>query len=80
MLVTGEADQLVKIAKQREQIEFLKKLDGCSETGTEWAKGCEIYKAKTGTPVVTMIHSGGHIVPPGSPELIVKFFREHSKE
>lgn len=80
MVVTGEADPLVKIAKQREQIEYLKKLNDCGEAGTEWAKDCEIYRSKTGTPVVTMIHGGGHVVPPGAPELIVKFFRQHLKE
>ena len=29
-----------------------------------------------GTPVVTLIHHGGHVVPKEGPELIVKFFKK----
>jgi polyhydroxybutyrate depolymerase len=79
MVVSGEKDQLVKIAAQREQIEKLKKLDGCSETGKPWAAGCDVFASKTGTPMVTMIHPGGHVVPREAPGLIVKFFKEQSK-
>lgn len=80
MVVAGEKDPLVKIAKQREQIEALKKLDGCTEAGTEWAKGSVIYRSKAGTPVVTLIHPGGHVLPAAAPGLIVRFFREHVRK
>ena len=80
MIVAGEKDPLVKIATQREQIEKLKKLDDCSEAGTKWENKCERYRSKTGTPVVTLIHSGGHVLPPEAPALIVRFFGEHVRQ
>ena len=80
LIVAGEKDPLVKIAKQREQIESLKKLNGCAESGKEWAKGCVIYPSKTDTPLVTLIHSGGHTLPADAPGLIVKFFKEHARK
>jgi polyhydroxybutyrate depolymerase len=80
MIVAGEKDPLVQFAKQREQIEALKKLNGCSEAGTEWAKGCVIYRSKADTPLVTLIHTGGHVLPAEAPGLIVKFFKEHARK
>jgi polyhydroxybutyrate depolymerase len=79
MVVTGEADRLVKIDGQRQQIEKLKKLDGCPNDGKPWTAGCEMFASKTGTPVVTMIHTGGHVVPKNAPEMIVKFFKEQAR-
>jgi len=32
---------------------------------------------RSGTPVVTFIHPGGHEFDPAAPRLIVKFFTEH---
>jgi polyhydroxybutyrate depolymerase len=55
----------------------VRKLDGCAATGEAWAKDCTLYPSATGTPVVTLIHQGGHIVPPAAPALIVKFFKQH---
>jgi polyhydroxybutyrate depolymerase len=80
MIVTGEADRLVKIDGQRQQIERLKKLDGCTDAGKPWATGCEKFASKTGTPVVSMIHAGGHVVPKDAPELIVRFFKEQARK
>ena len=31
----------------------------------------------TGTPFIAWIHPGAHVVPPGAPEVLVKFFKEH---
>ena len=54
-------------------------LNGCDTTGTEWAKGCTLYKSNKGVPVVTFIHGGTHAYPAEAPGLIVKFFREHAR-
>jgi polyhydroxybutyrate depolymerase len=76
--IAGEKDPLVKFSWQKLTMETLRKINGCDATGETWAKDCTLYPSKTGTPVVTFIHSGGHVVPASAPALIVKFFKEHS--
>jgi polyhydroxybutyrate depolymerase len=79
MHLAGEMDPLVKYEWQKETIQTLIRLNGCDEKGTAWAPKCTLYPSKTGTPVVTLIHSGGHNFPPEAPALFVKFFKEHAK-
>lgn len=76
--VAGEKDTLVKFEWQKLTIEALRRLNGC-DAGKPWGEHCTIYPSKTGTPVVTYIHPGGHKSPADAPALIVKFFQEHSK-
>jgi polyhydroxybutyrate depolymerase len=78
MHVAGEMDPLVKFEWQRRQIDQVKLLNGCGE-GTMWAPLCTLFASKGGTPVVTMIHPGGHTFPREAPELIVRFFKENPK-
>ncbi len=75
----GEKDPLVKFDRQMRMVERMKELNGCEAAGTEWAKGCTLYKSSKGAPVVTFVHGGTHAYPPEAPALIVKFFREHSR-
>lgn len=77
--LAGEMDPLVKYEWQKAGIETLKKLNGCSEQGKEWAPQCTIFESQSGTPVVTLIHPGAHNFPKEAPELFVKFFKEHPK-
>src|SRR5262249_32128236 len=73
----GEKDPLVKFEWQKLNMDNLRKLNGCDAEGTAWGEHCPLYASKTGTPVVTFIHPGGHEYPAGAPEQIVKFFKEH---
>lgn len=75
--MAGEKDPLVKFEWQQRTMDAVRKLNGCDEEGVPWAKECTLYPSKTGTPFVTWIHPGGHIVPHGAPEVLVKFFQEH---
>jgi polyhydroxybutyrate depolymerase len=77
--VAGEQDPLVKYEWQKATMEALRKLNGCDQQGTQWDKLCTLYPSKTGTPVVTMIHSGNHAFIQDAPPMIVKFFKEHAK-
>lgn len=77
MHIAGEKDPLVKFAWQQRMMAEVRKIDDCAATGEPWAKDCTLYPSPNGTPVVTLIHPGGHIVPPTAPALIVKFFKEH---
>jgi polyhydroxybutyrate depolymerase len=75
--MAGEKDGLVKFEWQQRTIEAVRKLNGCEAQGEPWAKECILYPSKTGTPFIAWIHPGGHIVPPGAPEMVIKFFKEH---
>ena len=77
MPIAGEKDPLVKFAWQQRMMDAVRKIDGCAATGETWATNCTLYPSAKGTPVVTFIHAGGHIVPASAPTLIVKFFKEH---
>jgi polyhydroxybutyrate depolymerase len=75
----GEKDTVVPFERQKVMIEGVKALNGCEAAGTEWAKGCTLYKSDKGAPVVAFIHPGTHAYPAEAPALIVKFFREHAR-
>lgn len=75
--IAGEKDPLVKFAWQQRMMAAVRKIDGCSATGEAWDTDCTLYPSTKGTPVVTFIHPGGHIVPASAPALIVKFFKQH---
>jgi polyhydroxybutyrate depolymerase len=78
--LAGEKDPLVKYEWQQAGMEALRKLNGCEAEGTQWGnEWCTLYPSKTGTPVVTLIHPGGHNFPAEAPALFVKFFKEHAK-
>lgn len=76
--VAGENDPLVRFAWQKDQIEANKKINQCGD-GQPWRGKATIYPSKVDAPMVTYITNEGHKFPAGAPELIVAFFREHSK-
>ncbi|MBL9117320.1 MAG: hypothetical protein JNJ83_20095 [Verrucomicrobiaceae bacterium] len=78
--LAGRNDPLVKFAWQEAMIRTLRELNKTSE-GKAWDldERCTIYPSAIGAPLVTAIHDGGHEYPKGAPELIVKFFKAHSK-
>jgi polyhydroxybutyrate depolymerase len=75
--MAGEQDALVKFEWQQRTMETVRQLNGCEAQGEPWAKECLLYPSKSGTPFIAWIHPGGHIVPPGAAEVIVKFFKQH---
>lgn len=77
MHIAGEKDPLVKYEWQKLTMEKLRALNGCDLDGAVWAEHSTLYASKTGTPVVTFIHPGGHEFPKDAPPLIVKFFQQH---
>jgi len=78
MHLAGENDLLVKFAWQRATMDAVRKLNGCESQGKAWDRQCTIYPSKSGTPLVTFIHPGGHEFVKEAPALIVKFFKEHT--
>jgi polyhydroxybutyrate depolymerase len=76
----SEKDPLVTFAMQKRTLDHVQKLNGCDDKGEEWAKGCERFPSKKGTPVVIYLHEEGHKYPEVTPGLIVRFFQEHAKK
>lgn len=80
MHLAGRNDPLVKFAYQDRVMNQVRKTNGCTDTGREWAKDCTIYPSKTGnTPFVAMITDGDHQFPKEGSALIAKFFQEMEK-
>lgn len=81
--VAGTADPLVKYEWQKRMIELVKQVNGCEAKGEPWQNAGKlegtIYFSKTQTPLVTLIHPGGHEYLPETPKLIVNFFKQHSR-
>lgn len=77
--VAGERDALVKFSWQQQMMEAVRKINQCG-VGESWhhEAGCTLYPSKVGAPVVTFIHPGTHQFPPVTPDVVVKFFQEHS--
>jgi len=76
--IAGEKDPLVKFEWQKMCIEAVKKVNGCEGDGKSWGTNCTIYPSKSGTPLITLIHSGGHEFVAAAPAMIVKFFKEYA--
>lgn len=80
--VAGEADALVKYDWQKLAIAAVKKLNTCDSEGKEWGKAGKLvgtsYPSSKGTPLVVLLSPGGHQFPAEAPELIVRFFKEHT--
>jgi polyhydroxybutyrate depolymerase len=82
--LAGETDPLVKYAWQEWMMQSVHKLNGCAEDGVPWASSGDLtgtlYPSATGTPLITLIHPGGHQFPKEAPELIVRFFKEYARK
>ncbi|MGV3722209.1 MAG: alpha/beta hydrolase family esterase [Actinomycetota bacterium] len=77
--LAGEKDELVRFAWQERTINYLRRLNDCGE-GLPWMEVGTLYPSKSGTPVVTYVHPGGHQFPREAPPLVVRFFKEHPQQ
>jgi polyhydroxybutyrate depolymerase len=78
--IAGRQDRQIPFADQQAAIDTARRVDGVTGKGASCGSGCTIYRASSGPPVMTWIHSGGHEYPPSTSERIAKFFREHRLE
>lgn len=79
--VAGETDELVKFNWQKTTIDKVKKLNGVDAEGKPAGKHCTEYTSKSGPPVVTLIHPGGHGgLPDGTAVRIAEFFQANPKK
>ena len=75
--VAGERDRQVSFSDQEAAIEIAIDVNGVGGTTTDCGDGCTNYGSGTSAPVMTWIHSGGHVYPRGTSERIVSFFHDH---
>lgn len=80
LLLAGEKDTQVKYEWQRKSMNALRKLNGCAAEGTPLGRHCTRYPSATGTPVVELIHPGGHEVPKSAIPAIARFFQENPRK
>lgn len=82
MHIAGETDPLVRYPMQKRMIEMVRGKNGCEPSGKPWhdVKFCTEYESNQGTPVVTLIHPGGHKFETTAPSAIVRFFKEHPRK
>ncbi len=83
--VGGKNDHQVDFADQTAAMEMARKINGVAANPTFCttviaATRCSIYESTSGTPVMTLIHPGGHAYPEGTSEEIVKFFKRFTLE
>lgn len=79
--IAGKSDPLVKWTWQEQMIQMVQKRNDCAAQGEAWDKAGDVvateYKSKTGNPVVTALHPGGHRFPTEAAKMAVKFFQQH---
>lgn len=75
--ISGREDHNVEFRQQVESVEIARKLNGATGPGESCGVDCTLYRSSKGAPVITVVHSGGHLYPPFATDLIVRFFRSH---
>ena len=75
----GQSDQLARFEKQQATIDQVRKFNGCAPQGESCGASCTLYRSSKGAAVETFIHPYGHFYPPAVTQIIVKFFKEHSR-
>jgi len=80
MHIAGRNDQLVKFVWQQRAMNIVRAINGCEQSGRDWAKDCTFYPSRKDAPFIAFIHSGDHKYPEEAPPLIVRFFKEHSRK
>jgi polyhydroxybutyrate depolymerase len=75
--IGGMNDQQIPFTDQLAAIETAKRVNGVTGKGESCGAGCSLFGASSGTPVMTWLHSGGHVFPASASARIATFFRDH---
>jgi len=76
--IGGREDHQNEFTVQLASIELAKQTDHAG-AGKPCGDNCTVYQGTGGTTVMTLLHGGGHVYPPGASERIVAFFREQKR-
>ena len=74
----GRNDRNIRFELQEQAMETARRVDGVSESKS-CGPNCKLYPSANGTPLMTVIHVGGHEWPDGTSQQIAKFFQNHPK-
>src|SRR5215470_14300938 len=77
VVIGGTNDPILPFALQQQSIDLARQADNATGPGQSCGPICTMYSSTTQTPVVTRIHSGGHIYPSWAGAAIVEFFKLH---
>lgn len=77
--IAGEKDPLVKFEWQKATIDAVRKLNGCDAEGQPDGK-LLVYPSRSRTPLATYLYPGGHTPPTDTPDVVVAFFKQHTRE
>lgn len=81
--IAGRTDTIVPFANQQRTISAALALNGCDDVGEPWPAAGDLigtlYPSSGSTPVVTLVHAGGHAFPAAAPPLIVEFLKQHRR-
>ena len=81
LAIAGKLDTTDPFSEQLASIERARQADGATGPGIACGPICTLYPSPGAnkTPVKTLIHPGGHVVPPWAPAQIVKFLKAHPR-
>jgi polyhydroxybutyrate depolymerase len=77
--IAGEKDQNIPFDRQLQAIAAARQVNGSNDSGQSCGEFCTAYNSSSGAPVVTFIHPGGHVYPRYASQMIVDFFKQHSR-
>ncbi len=75
--VGGKDDGNIPFAQQEQAMAAARRVNGVAK-GEGCGRNCTLYPSASGTPVITVIHDGGHEWPEGISQRIAKFFQSYS--
>jgi polyhydroxybutyrate depolymerase len=77
-IVAGENDKLVPIEEQQAMVRRIRDLNKAAIVKRQpQDDGTTYYESSISAPLITLIHPGGHELPPDATKLIVDFFKQH---
>ncbi len=77
--VAGQADRQVSFVDQQAAIDIAVAVNGVGALAAPCGDGCTTYGPNTPSPVMTVIHPGGHTYPRPTSGQIVAFFQHHTR-
>jgi len=77
VIIGGTNDPILPFPLQQQTIDLARQIDNATGPGQPCGAICTFYASTSQTPVVTRIHSGGHIYPPWAGAATVEFFKLH---
>ncbi len=76
----GENDMRVLLREQKETIEELRKVNGCSDAGVPSENGWVVYPSEKGAPVYEFIDSSGNVYSDGAVKATIAFLKERAAQ